>query len=199
MFSFRSDSHQYTFYDLEPYKVYYFVLAAETLHGQGPFSSTMPFRTGEAGRSQSLKFHNKTHLIASGPSASPDNLRVDVLGPNYAELTWDEPSPDSHNGIIRFYTLSIVEEETFTSFTLTSSNTQILMTYLHPFYNYSVTVAAVTASPGPFSQQLTFRTLQAGMYHYSFKLLMSYRLFIQFQVALLKKLKLMLSALEQHC
>jgi hypothetical protein len=144
MFSFRSDSHQNTFYDLEPYRVYYFVLAAETLQGQGPFSSTMPFRTGEA-----------------GPSASPDNLRVDVLGPNYAELTWDEPSPDSHNGIIRFYTLSIVEEETFTNFTLTSSNTRILMTYLHPFYNYSVTVAAVTASPGPFSQQLTFRTLQA--------------------------------------
>ena len=104
----------------------------------------------------------KPHSIAPGPTAAPDNLRVDELGPNYAELSWDEPSSDEHNGIIRFYTLFIVEEETSTNFTLTSSNTRILMTTLHPFYHYSVTVAAVTTSPGPFSQQLTFRTMQTG-------------------------------------
>lgn len=48
-FYFVTSSNTYAISNLEPYNVYHFVLAAETLSGQGPFSSPMPFRTGEAG------------------------------------------------------------------------------------------------------------------------------------------------------
>lgn len=50
VFSFRTNQNVFTFSDLEPYTVYHFVLAAESLSGQGPYSSVMPFRTGEAGK-----------------------------------------------------------------------------------------------------------------------------------------------------
>ena len=108
-----------------------------------------------------VKFY-KSHVVALGPSTSPDNLTVDEIGPNHVELSWVEPNADEHNGIIRFYLLSIIEEETFTNFTLTSINTRVLVTNLHPFYTYNVTVAAVTTSQGPFSEHITFMTLQTG-------------------------------------
>ena len=50
IFSFSTSSNVYTISDLEPFKVYYFELAAETIVGQGPFSSSIPIRTGETGR-----------------------------------------------------------------------------------------------------------------------------------------------------
>ena len=48
-YSFRTSANSYTIPNLEPFKVYYFMLAAETLSGQGPFSLSIPFRTGESG------------------------------------------------------------------------------------------------------------------------------------------------------
>ena len=50
VFGFRSSVNVLTVSDLEPYTVYHFVLAAETLSGRGPYTSSMPFRTGEAGK-----------------------------------------------------------------------------------------------------------------------------------------------------
>ena len=38
-----------TFSGLEPYKSYHFSLAAQNIAGQGPFSSPIAIRTGEAG------------------------------------------------------------------------------------------------------------------------------------------------------
>ena len=49
MLYFETNSSTYTVSSLEPYKVYYFELAAETVAGRGPFSISMPFLTGEAG------------------------------------------------------------------------------------------------------------------------------------------------------
>jgi receptor-type tyrosine-protein phosphatase Q len=143
MLSFRTSSNEFTVSGLEPYKVYYFTLAAETESGQGPFSSSMPFRTGEA-----------------GPTASPDSMAIASIGATYAELIWNAPDISTHNGIIRFYIVSINEGETASNFTEISTGTRLLVTDLHPFYTYTATVAAVTTSPGPFSQHLSFMTLQ---------------------------------------
>ena len=88
-------------------------------------------------------------------------------------MRWNAPDPSEHNGIIRFYEVFIIEEETGRNFTLTSTNTQIVATDLHPFYTYNVTVAAVTISPGPYSQHLVFKTLQDGMYFYCNCIVMS--------------------------
>ena len=172
MFSFRTTSSEYTFSGLEPYRVYYFALAAETQAGLGPFSSDTPFRTGEAGEVQThpnTEYLSNDHWCSvSGPTAAPDGVTIGNIGPNHAELSWSEPHSDDHNGIIRFYTVTIVEEETSTNFSLVSTSTSILLTDLHPFYSYNVSVAAVTTSPGPVSPTLTFRTLQAGNIIFSY-------------------------------
>lgn len=49
-FYFETTSGTYTFLNLEPFRVYHFLLAAQTISGQGPFSSYVSVRTGEAGR-----------------------------------------------------------------------------------------------------------------------------------------------------
>lgn len=66
--------------------------------------------------------------------------------------------------MIRFYRVFITEDVTGRNFTVTSTTNEIVATDLHPFYTYSISVAAVTVSPGPYSQQMSFRTLQDGMY-----------------------------------
>ena len=46
----------------------------------------------------------------------------------------------------------------------TSVETQIALQFLHPYYNYTCVVAAVTVATGPSSTELTVTTLQDGMY-----------------------------------
>lgn len=109
------------------------------------------------------KYAVKCNLIdinSTDPTAAPDGLIIVSIGSNYAEMRWNAPDPTDHNGIIRFYRVFITEEVTGRNFTLTSTTTQIVATDLHPFYTYTISVAAVTISPGPYSEQLSFRTLQ---------------------------------------
>lgn len=165
---FDTNSNTYTVSNLEPYTVYQFELAAETVAGRGPFSISMPFLTGEAGIAiekllSRLLYYGKI-VVSTDPTAPPDSLTVTSIGSTYVEVRWNAPDSSEHNGIIRFYKVFILEEGTGRNFTLTSTNTQIVATDLHPFYTYNVSVAAVTISPGPYSQHLLFRTLEDGMY-----------------------------------
>ena len=50
IFDFTTSSTTHTISNLEPYKIYQFVIAALTTSGQGPFSSDITIRTGEAGK-----------------------------------------------------------------------------------------------------------------------------------------------------
>ena len=101
-------------------------------------------------------------VLLTDPTAPPDSLTIESIGSNYAELRWNAPDSSEHNGVIRFYKVFVTEEETGSNFTLTATNTRVTVTNLHPFYTYSVSVAAVTISPGPYSTQLSFTTMQDG-------------------------------------
>lgn len=81
----------------------------------------------------------------------------------YVELNWNAPDPSKHNGVIRFYTVLVIEEETGSNTSFTSTSTQITVTSLHPFYTYQISVAAVTVSAGPYSPPVTLQTLEDGM------------------------------------
>lgn len=53
--------------------------------------------------------------------------------------------------------------ETRSSWTLTSADQpQLILEGLHPFYTYSFLIAAVTISPGPYSEIFTIQMPQAG-------------------------------------
>lgn len=55
---FTSTVMNYTFQNLEPYKVYEFTIAAETAIGRGPFTPSLQVRTQESGQHfKLLQFH----------------------------------------------------------------------------------------------------------------------------------------------
>ena len=57
-------------------------------------------------------------------------------------------------------TLSVTE--TGSSEVLTSDHPQLILEDLHPFYTYSFLIAAVTISPGPYSEIFSIQMPQTG-------------------------------------
>lgn len=69
---------------------------------------------------------------------------------------------EHQNGLVRYYVVNITETNTGSQFQLTSNNLYITLNNLHPYYTYSVSVAAYTISPGPFSSPLLLTTSEDG-------------------------------------
>ena len=71
---------------------------------------------------------------------------------------------DTHNGIIRQYSIDIYVSETRENFfkVMSDNSTSTVVTELHPYYTYSFKVAAVTTAAGPQSTEVTARTLENG-------------------------------------
>ena len=96
------------------------------------------------------------------PSAPPTDLLATVLSARALNITWEPPVFTEQNGIIRNYTLTVSVAETGLSEVLMSDQPQLLLEDLHPFYTYSFLIAAITISPGPYSEILTIQMPQAG-------------------------------------
>lgn len=79
-------------------------------------------------------------------------------------LSWDPPQREIKNGIIQQYTVSIIENETANNTTVVTNNTSLNLTSLHPYYVYSITVAAETIAIGPFSSPIVIQMPESGMY-----------------------------------
>ena len=77
-------------------------------------------------------------------------------------LMWNAPPPEDHNGIIRHYAIHIIEVNTGMEYPSTSGVTQKAIDSLHPYYNYTCAVSAVTSQTGPFSIELNVRTSEDG-------------------------------------
>ena len=75
---------------------------------------------------------------------------------------WDTIAPESHNGIVRHYLVSVLEVETSEMNNYTAVSTQLNISSLHPYYTYTCNVAAVTNKVGPFSQVISIVTPQEG-------------------------------------
>lgn len=78
-------------------------------------------------------------------------------------ITWSLPSPTDINGIIQYYIVNISVMETLEHHQYHSINTSYIISSFHPYYTYTVYVAAVTVDIGPFSAGYTIRTPQSGM------------------------------------
>lgn len=108
------------------------------------------------------KFSNPT-----APTHGPTNLTVVDTGPSHIHLTWSHPPEDAHQGIIRKYHVYTTEQETGKALfnATTADDTEILLSFLHPFYVYHIKVAAFTVQEGNFTS-LSVRTKEAGMQYY---------------------------------
>ena len=90
------------------------------------------------------------------------DLAAESLSPTIVNITWRPPVAEQQNGIIRSYTLSLSVVDTGRTEQFSSNQTYLIIEGLHPFYVYSVSIAAVTIISGPFSEAISFRMPQAG-------------------------------------
>jgi len=97
------------------------------------------------------------------PSSSPVYFQARVLDSRSVYLEWDPPPPDMQNGIIRKYSVTVVDvvgRET----TINTTETNATVSGLKPFSTYFCTVAAHTIEPGPSTTVLNILTPQDGKY-----------------------------------
>ena len=100
--------------------------------------------------------------IHLAPSTPPVNVMAILVNSSGFTLMWDTPPAKDQNGVIRHYAVHITEIDTGLNHTLNSTLTQTAVYFLHPYYNYSYAVSAVTIEIGPFSNATNVRTSQNG-------------------------------------
>ena len=99
------------------------------------------------------------HGYPSAPSAPPQNIDGFALNDMSIQLTWDPPPLYQQNGVITSYFLNITERDTGLIFTRSTTDLQIILTELHPYYIYECHVAAVTVAQGPYTPIFAVRVL----------------------------------------
>ena len=96
------------------------------------------------------------------PDASPQNLNGTTINSTSLSLSWEPPPSEQRNGIITHYIVNMTETETGDELSLSTTDTTIIVSGLHPFYHYKCCVSAVTIGAGPYSPPITLQTLQSG-------------------------------------
>ena len=96
------------------------------------------------------------------PSSSPTSFLSTAITSRSLSLSWDSLSLEHQNGIVRYYIINVTENDTGSQFQLLSYNLYTTLSNLHPYYTYSVSVAAYTILPGPFSPPLILTTAEDG-------------------------------------
>ena len=100
------------------------------------------------------------HIIA--PTGVPANI-TSTENPNITvNVTWAPPPYDKQNGVIKSYNIKVTDVQLNETNYNTSNTTWILLQNLHPYYNYSVSIAAVTIDVGPYSSEYYFTAPEAG-------------------------------------
>ena len=158
-------------HNLHPFTNYTCSVSAETV-APGPFSPAVIVQTLEDGKVfvgllrsiiysyQNCKLSNLKYSAA--PTAPPEDLLATALDSRTLHISWQPPAEEDRNGIIRRYVTNITELNTGTDFELESTNTEITLQNLHPFYQYSCSVAAETVALGPSTPVVTIEMPEDG-------------------------------------
>lgn len=108
-----------------------------------------------------VQFSN--HCLPAAPSGPPLNLLVEVEDSQTLFLSWEPPSPEQQNGIIRQYTVTVIASNTGAVVTtVTVVATTLRVSGLDPFTNYTCSVAAYTVGTGPAALSPPVETLHSG-------------------------------------
>ena len=102
------------------------------------------------------------------PMGPPQNFTATVTSSTQILFMWQSPPSEVQNGRLRSYTISMFEVQTNKSYThvgdVSEDPIQLHVEFLHPYYDYVCSVAAVTIGPGPYTSPLRVRTLEDGEY-----------------------------------
>ena len=96
------------------------------------------------------------------PSGTPQNVAAVAVTSRSIRVTWDPPQEDQQNGVIQRYMIMVMVQQTRASLSLNTTSTSITIPNLHPAYDHSIEVAAVTISVGPYSGAISLTTPDDG-------------------------------------
>ena len=102
------------------------------------------------------------YIYSAAPTAPPEDLLAAALDSRTLHIRWQPPAEEDRNGIIRRYVINVTELYTGTNFELESTNTETTLPNLHPFYQYSCSVAAETVALGPSTPGVTIEMPEDG-------------------------------------
>ena len=101
-------------------------------------------------------------FFTAAPSAPPQLLQQTVITATSITLNWQLPPEENLNGVVRFYYVFVTELESGSSYREDSNTTNHLVENLHPFYTYTLSVAAVTVAVGPTSDSIIVQTSETS-------------------------------------
>ena len=103
------------------------------------------------------------HIIdfPTAPTAPPLSVSHTDVTATHVSLSWAPPPTDQQNGIIRQYIVAVVGQGG-RNFTVETTQPEVTVGGLHPFYMYSFSIAAITIAPGPYSDEYIVETLEDG-------------------------------------
>ena len=168
-YQLENASTEITVQDLHPFYRYSYSVAAETVT-LGPFTPGSIIEMPEDGMWMNLYHVEGMHInyivfsLTTAPSASPGNVTITNITAFSLLLRWNPPPTEYQNGIIREYLVNVTEENTGRKFqVMTRSPTvELQLQFLHPHYTYTLRVAAITNTVGPFSYSVQAVTSTAG-------------------------------------
>ena len=102
-------------------------------------------------------------VIFIAPSMPPLDLVVSNLEPRSFHADWAPPPIEATNGILRKYTVNIIDLNSGAERIIETHNTSLKIHNAHPHTVYSVSVSAFTVRSGP-SVTLEILTPQDGMW-----------------------------------
>ena len=101
------------------------------------------------------------HIIV--PTSPPTVNSYYAVDSSSLYLSWSAPPVDQQNGIIRYYNITLIELETGSIFSYTTTNmANFIITPLHPNYQYQFEISAVTIATGPSSMPMTLQMPEDG-------------------------------------
>lgn len=154
---------------LHPHYVYQYSISAQTI-ASGPFSEPAVIQMPEAG--MCTKIHSIAELtmmttvcltVNLASSLPPVNIVVSAISSTGFMLSWNDPPAEHHNGVIRNYSIIIIELNTDSHIQLMSQTPAQSFNSLHPHYNYSIQIATVTVAVGSYSPEIFVMTLSDGI------------------------------------
>ena len=141
--------------DLHPHYTYVLKVAAITVE-QGPYSNKTSVTMPQDGTYRIILVIIFMYIFIA-PSSPPTNIIIDIINSTTVECRWEPPLNNTQNGVIQEYNIVILEIETNTSYFEETDLESLLflITYLHPYYHYNISIKAVTVAPGPLSNAMT--------------------------------------------
>ena len=136
----------------------------QTLYAHTHYSCVFPLYSTLSGpyKPSTHTLTTRVSSLPTAPSLAPTNFTCHPVGSDGMNLRWVPPPRESFNGVLRHYQISILELETSRRFFEYLLGSRGFVGSLHPFYSYTVNMAAVTVAPGPYSNNVTITTLQDG-------------------------------------